>query len=472
MTARKIGQRLAVALPFCAILIFIDFPFCWALSLVVIVSALFARAKFTGFLWVNAMFMLTTAGLFAVTVNLQSPYPAPWDSVVQAHDPDGTLPKWLALAVAILVYFLVFWLLQRAAGVLRGQFALRFVAATLLAFVFAYDGLRGLPVVNLLLFAVTLAIAKSFWFLCCNFRDQALLKHTPVLSQFLLSCQPWQQGLAKACVAAGFDITNDLKKDEPANFKSDLGALYLVIWAAVLAKAAFYLEEWTIGTNGYLVTLAPPFDFLPVPLTRNNYLQGHLSVGCSWLFIGLKCFIFLTEMAAYTHAAVAIGRMLGIHMEKNVDRPYRSRSFTDFLKRIYYYYISFLNQLIFYPLWARLGMINHKRTRIFLVTFITISLGGLITTTLGNVYGVMTMSAWQFIASVLGNFPYFILLGLFAGMSSLFRPAGARPPHGLVLLARSFCYFWMYTICFSTELGRSEFDIATRLSATLHLFGF
>jgi hypothetical protein len=197
-----------------------------------------------------------------------------------------------------------------------------------------------------------------------------------------------------------------------------------------------------------------------------------LSVANSWLYVFLACLHFLLSLAAYTNAVVAVARMCGFAVRRNVNRPYLATSFNEFLVRVYYYYIVTVQRFVFYPLWGKTRWISNRKLRIFAVYFLSIFLAGMVHTI------VRARMEWvgEGLSAVLRNslhrLPYFAGLGLASAVSALLPKIPVKylrwPVRALLLMS----YFVVYSLCYSLQLFPASATLVERFSAFLHLFGY
>src|SRR5690554_1615260 len=188
-------------------------------------------------------------------------------------------------------------------------------------------------------------------------------------------------------------------------------------------------------------------------MTRNPDRPIHIA----WLWLVAYSFYLLADFAAYTHIAINFGRLAGITLPENFDRPYLSTSIAQFWQRWHITLSNWVRDYIFFPvarsLRARAG--NRFRAPIQFAAHMT---------TMGAV------GLWH------GLTPAFLIWGLWHGLGLfLHGQFGARRPRkdgegaaARLRTATSIAGTWLFV-----TLGWVFFaaDLPTALRIFARLFG-
>ncbi len=100
--------------------------------------------------------------------------------------------------------------------------------------------------------------------------------------------------------------------------------------------------------------------------------QGYTGVS-AWIALYAYAFQIYMDFSGYTDIALGVGRMLGLRLMENFDRPYLADSPRDFWRRWHISLSSWLRDYLYIPL----GGSRHGRWRTLRNLFITMTLGGL-----------------------------------------------------------------------------------------------
>ena len=86
---------------------------------------------------------------------------------------------------------------------------------------------------------------------------------------------------------------------------------------------------------------------------------GSLYPAVSWVGVLAYSFQIYFDFSGYSDMAIGLGRMFGIEFLENFDRPYLSRSFTEFWQRWHISLTRFMRDYLFFPLGGnRLGAVR------------------------------------------------------------------------------------------------------------------
>ncbi len=96
------------------------------------------------------------------------------------------------------------------------------------------------------------------------------------------------------------------------------------------------------------VLLADPMGAVADQVFRMEFHS--ITVGFAWLGIVCYSFQLYFDFAGYTDMAIGIGRMIGIRIPENFNRPFYSRNFTEHWKRWHITLGNFFREYLYIPL--------------------------------------------------------------------------------------------------------------------------
>lgn len=405
----------------------------------------------------NILFFLVTGGLFSATL------PAVDSQVVYQQ-----FPVWMVLLTSLLIAG-IYWALYHL--MLRYKLFRRPVLIGLgLIVLFGYLTMISRPNLILYLFFVAcfIGMIRVFWSTCYQLSEVDFLSSRPFFHHLGTLAFPWQFGWASPNIVRGY---SDLKNAVPASgvefSRAQISGLKLMIYALAMGLFAnefskFFFTRLTVGGE----IIPSPFSmWLGRDFSTSTYLNRELPVGLSWIFIFLTSIHFALVLASSTNAAVSIARMCGFMVFRHVYKPLQATSFNNFLGRMYYYYIAILLRFFFYPLWQNLRPVRNRRLRIFLTNFLTICLGGFLTTALRYSPFSVHQAFESLPDEVIFRWPYIVTLSVISATSSLLPEwnGGGR--------FKGVWYFSIYTLCFSLQLRFYDTTTADSWNAFKHLFG-
>lgn len=153
---------------------------------------------------------------------------------------------------------------------------------------------------------------------------------------------------------------------------------------------------------------------------------GTLSCGGAWLGVLAYAFQIYFDFSGYSDMAIGLGRMLGFEFLENFNRPYISRSITEFWRRWHISLSNFMREYVYVPLGGNRKGEGRTYVNLWIVFLVS---------------GFWHGAAWNFVAW--GAFH-----GLFLSLDKLFKgtrlsrlPAGAAIPATFVLVLFSWVLF-------------------------------
>ncbi len=153
---------------------------------------------------------------------------------------------------------------------------------------------------------------------------------------------------------------------------------------------------WRIlrGAFGKFVVVNVLFAFLA---EHDMARQPDQPIGVAWMWLIAYSFYILADFAAYSDMAIGFGRLTGLALPENFDRPYLSPSLVVFWQCWHISLSSWLREYIFFPLVRRL------RSRLDMRFGALIQLVGQVTT-------LVVTGLWH------GLTPGFVVWGLWHGL--------------------------------------------------------
>ena len=153
---------------------------------------------------------------------------------------------------------------------------------------------------------------------------------------------------------------------------------------------------------------------------------GGLSCGWAWLGVAAYAFQIYFDFSGYSDMAIGLGRMMGIEFLENFNRPYISRSITEFWRRWHISLSNWMREYLYIPLGGNRKGVVRTYFNLWLVFLIS---------------GFWHGAAWNFVAW--GAFHGFFLCldKLFKGTRVSRAPAWAGIPVTFVLVLFSWVLF-------------------------------
>jgi len=100
-------------------------------------------------------------------------------------------------------------------------------------------------------------------------------------------------------------------------------------------------------------------------------VSGSISMGSAWLSLIAYAFQIYFDFCGYSNMAIGLGRMFGFHFAMNFNKPYISRSITEFWTRWHISLSSWFKEYVYIPLGGnRRGLLLQLRN-ILLVWMLT-----------------------------------------------------------------------------------------------------
>lgn len=300
----------------------------------------------------------------------------------------------------------------------------------------------------------------AFFFLAYAFADQRGKDETPVL---------WRLGFMRpfwggpSIPFKGLTYLKTFEAGTPeALAATQLRALKLIVWAlillglnALLGRLLYDVADWpTLHEALSLIAKDQSLD----PLT-------------SWAVV-LKNFVMtILSVGAFWHTLVAVIRMAGFAIPRNMARPLAARSIAEFWNRYLFYFKEVLVDFFFYPAFAR-WFKKHPRLRIACATFCAAFIGNVLFTLVTQAHIVAELGPLAYLQRFESYIFYAFVLGL-ALIASQLRRRKPRPEDGVlrysVLPRIGVLGFFAIMLVFADETG--HLGLTERFDFLLGLVG-
>lgn len=300
----------------------------------------------------------------------------------------------------------------------------------------------------------------AFFFLAYAFADQRGKDETPV---------PWRLGFMRpfwggpSIPFKGLTYLKTFEARTPeALAATQLRALKLIAWAlvllglnALLGRLLYDVADWpTLNEALSLIASGQSLD----PLT-------------SWAVM-LKNFVMtILTVGAFWHVLVAVIRMAGFAIPRNMARPLTARSIAEFWNRYLFYFKEVLVDFFFYPAFAR-WFKRHPRLRIACATFCAAFIGNVLFTLVTQAHIVAELGPLAYLERFESYIFYAFVLGL-ALIASQLRRRKPRPEDGVLrysILPRvGVIGFFAIMLVFADETG--HLGLSERFDFLLSLVG-
>ena len=184
---------------------------------------------------------------------------------------------------------------------------------------------------------------------------------------------------------------------------------------------------------------------------------GGLSCGWAWLGVVAYAFQIYFDFSGYSDMAIGLGRMMGIEFLENFNRPYISRSITEFWRRWHISLSNWMREYLYIPLGGNRKGVARTYFNLWLVFLIS---------------GFWHGAAWNFVAW--GAFHGFFLCvdKLFKGTRVSRAPAWVGIPVTFVLVLFSWVLFRAETLGQAVAYMGRMLDVAGGASGVPAAFEF
>lgn len=119
-------------------------------------------------------------------------------------------------------------------------------------------------------------------------------------------------------------------------------------------KADTLIEDLRVGIWRILVGLFTKFVIANTLFSVISFYDMRTNpdrpLGIAWLWLVGYSFYLLSDFAAYSHIAIGFGRIMGLRLPENFNRPYQSMSLVMFWQRWHISLSFWLRDYVFFPI--------------------------------------------------------------------------------------------------------------------------
>jgi len=170
--------------------------------------------------------------------------------------------------------------------------------------------------------------------------------------------------------------------------------------------------------------------------------------GYVWLTILIQPLYLYFDFSGYTDIAIGFGRMFGIELPANFNRPFTSQNITNFWKRFHISLSSWFNDYVFMRLIFKYRKLKQYAS--IIAIFLTWCL-----------FGIWHGAGWNF-----------MILGLVLALSIIYEYFTKRKRAALFARLPEFPRIWLGRICTYVFYGLAlTFFFSPDLPTTIHFFG-
>ncbi len=221
---------------------------------------------------------------------------------------------------------------------------------------------------------------------------------------------------------------------------TQLKGLKLMIWAIVLLGIQMMLY-WVFIQKLKLPTqqqaMEAFFKHEPYPI-----LVG-------WLAITLELVSFTLYFAVFGHKLIAIARLAGVRLPRNICRPLESRTLAEFWNRYNFYFKEVMVDFFYVPTFLRTFQ-KYQRVRMFFATFMAAGVGNLLFHLMRDIPEMKAHGIWATFESYTSYMFYCVMLAIGIGISQLRLHAGIKPSPTALGRLWSFFVIWFFIVCLHT----------------------
>ena len=305
-------------------------------------------------------------------------------------------------------------------------------------------------------YALTLSccLMKFIWFLGYYLTDAGSVKKYPL--EAILSIEPiWIFNFHRvhAVPRGSRELIASEQTDAVNLSKCQISGIKLALVSMIFKLTAQLLEQFIFNSQGSSVI----FNYIQVSslnLVNPNliglvkYNQLDISLFQLWSVVLVKPFIyFLFEPIGNAGLLIAFLRLLGFKVGRNFYRPHQATTFSNFLHRVYFYYSNVLIHFFYLPIFIYLSELNFRsKLKIFMGTFLTISVGGFVMSYFRNNILLIELGASNLLHLTLLKMPYLFIIAFFAAVSNI-----AHSSIKLSQYLRVGFFYFLYCVAFSMQ---------------------
>ena len=199
-----------------------------------------------------------------------------------------------------------------------------------------------------------------------------------------------------------------------------------------------------------LLKLHYPFPLLPQ--LGAEFLATKAPTAMLWIDTIVQGLQIFMRNAAQVSIAVGLVRFAGFHIPLAQFKIWRARSFSDLLRRIYFYYSETLTYFFYFPIWSAVRRLQLPRTVEASVSlFSSVFFGGLV------IHGVLDVPYFldndydRRLLLTASRMPYLFALAFLTTLSSVFHLGRQNrkksKPHSLATAPLALAFLVVYLLC-------------------------
>jgi hypothetical protein len=309
-----------------------------------------------------------------------------------------------------------------------------------------------------LVWTLALLLSSSLFFLAYVFADAKAGRSAPGVGN-LGFVRPFWGGPGVPFKGPAFLQRLEAKNDE-ALAATRLKALKLIVWALILTALSEALRFL------FLETLGMP-TLLQLITSHAQGLDASRAMGVAVLAVEfLRTIVW---MGAFSHTLVALIRMSGFAIPRDMARPLSARTLAEFWNRYVFYFKEILVDFFFYPAFARYFKGNLALRTAF-ATFCAACLGNILFSLVSqaNLFGEVGLLG---VARHFESYAFYAFMLAIFLIASQLRNAKPKPEDGLLrydILPRIWVIsLFAFLLIFADETGTLR--LADRLDFALWL---
>jgi len=316
-------------------------------------------------------------------------------------------------------------------------------------------------VVRAALWAFLCVLTAYTWFVAYAFVDQRSRSRGSLLFQMGILYPFWGSTATPYGKGAALMRKHEAKTPEDLAV-TQLKALKLLVWSTVLLlleKAIVWIGESQLN--------------IPLPASAMTaFIQGQpYPIAVGWGSLIWATLHDAVALAVYGHQFIAIARLAGYRLPRNMWRPLEARTLADFWNRYYYYFKELLVEFFFFPTFLKFFR-NHTRLRLFFATFMAAGVGNAIFHFVRDIKYVVTMGLQGALESYTSYLFYCLTLAVAIGISQARVNAGRKLPTGFAGTLWSVLCVWSVVVLLRIFGDESRsIGLLDRFSFLFSLFG-
>lgn len=217
---------------------------------------------------------------------------------------------------------------------------------------------------------------------------------------------------------------------------TQLSGMKLMLWVLCLTVLRIVIKQWLYGPRSESLTTIPgwhPPGWLPL---YNDALDRAIAgdpypFAIRWAVLIGQFVYLLLDLSIWAHKLVAIARMAGYNIFRNMYRPLEATSVADFYNRFHWYFKEMLVTFFFFPTYLRFFR-KSPRLRIFVATLVAVGWGNFIYHFLHYDRSIYEYGLWPALVNYHAYAVYTLLLALGIAVSQL-RSHGVKQEQPTVL---------------------------------------